>query len=274
MCYHSPMYGAQELRSLFALLWQRYTSMTPAAVRINRLLEARGENIINDHIALRTFDRELVGIESLDRAFVAGGYEPVQHYEFPSRKLVATHYEHPEAGMPKVFISALLLDEMSNPARELVDGLLAKVERGRLARWDFAASGRLWPLSYSDYQTLQEQSDYAAWVAAFGFCANHFTISVNDLKTFDSLADLNSFLTESGVRLSEIGGQIKGSPSDLLLQSSTMAEAIQVDFDDQSCAIPSGYYEFAYRYHKPSGERFQGFVPESAHHLFDSTTTT
>ena len=38
--------------------------------------------------------------------------------------------------------------------------------------------------------------------------------------------------------------------------------------------IPSCYYEFARRYPLPSGEVFQGFVPESADTIFESTDVT
>ena len=71
------------LDQLFGALWRDYLVMTPVAARVHELLTARGETILNDHIALRTFDLDGIGIESLDRAFVTAGYEPVENYEFP-----------------------------------------------------------------------------------------------------------------------------------------------------------------------------------------------
>ena len=53
---------------------------------------------------------------------------------------------------------------------------------------------------------------------------------------------------------------VKGTPADRLEQSSTLADAIEVEFSDRTAKIPSCYYEFARRYPLPSGELFQGFV--------------
>src|SRR5690606_11489036 len=40
----------------FAELWDGYRAIAPQAARIHALLEARGERLVNDHVALRTFD--------------------------------------------------------------------------------------------------------------------------------------------------------------------------------------------------------------------------
>src|SRR6476619_3578728 len=43
------------LQDLFERLWKDYSALNPQAGRIHALLEARGETILNDHIAFRTF---------------------------------------------------------------------------------------------------------------------------------------------------------------------------------------------------------------------------
>jgi hypothetical protein len=255
---------------LFQLLWQDYVAITPQAQKVSALLQGRGETIVNDHIALRTFADERVDIEVLDRAFVEAGYEPIDSYEFKEKKLVACHYEHPDAGRPKVFISALLLDECSSSLRDTVATLLDQLPVGLQADWRFSVSGRRWSIDHSVYQRLLEESPYAAWLAAFGFRANHFTVAAHRLTTVDSLAALNDLLIAEGFSLNETGGVIKGSPEVGLEQSSTLAEAISVQFRDGSFELPSCYYEFAYR-HVLHGELFQGFVADSATHLFTST---
>lgn len=261
----------EVIEELFQLLWADYTAMTPQAERVSALLQARGEALVNDHIALRTFAHDAVDIEVVDRVFVDAGYEPIDSYEFPDKKLIACHYEHPLADMPKVFISALLLDECSTQLREAVHRMLNELPVGIQSDARFVCSGRAWALDYSTYQRLLEESQYAAWLAAFGFRANHFTVAVHKLRTVTSLAELNGLLLGEGFVLNEVGGAIKGSPVVGLEQSSTMADAVEVPFADGSHPIPSCYYEFAYRHRLENGELYQGFVTESARHLFEST---
>jgi hypothetical protein len=259
------------LDDLFARLWTDYAAITPAAARIHALLAARGERIVNDHIALRTFDRPAVEIEAIDRAFVDAGYRPADDYDFPDKKLTAYHYEHPSGALPKVFISALRVDACSPELGRIVDELLGHVRPGAVAEPWFVASGRPWPIARATYDRLRAESEYAAWVAAFGFRANHFTISVNHLTSFDGLAALDDFLEGEGFRLNQAGGRIKGTPADLLEQSSTMADEVEVGFADGPATVPSCYYEFARRYPRADGTLFQGFVTGSADKLFEST---
>jgi len=262
------------VHDLFEVLWRDYLGVTPQASQIADLLRARGEVLANDHIALRTFAHDRVDIESLDRAFVDGGYQPIESYDFAEKKLLAYHYEHAEPGMPKVFISALLLDECSQKLRDVAHGLVGQIPTGLEADWRFASSGRTWSLDYKTYQGLLEESQYAAWLAAFGFRANHFTVAAHTLKTVSSLAELNALIVAEGLPLNATGGVIKGSPEVGLEQSSTMAASIDVNFGGEVVAIPSCYYEFAYRHPMKNGELFQGFVADSATNIFTSTNAS
>lgn len=259
------------VHNLFEVLWRDYLAMTPQAEQVAQLLTKRGDVIINDHIALRTFAHDRVDIEVLDRAFVDGGYEPIESYEFKDKHLVACHYEHAEPGMPKVFISSLLVDECSQSLRDIAHSLVGQIPKGLEADWRFAASGRTWPMDSKTYRALLEESQYAAWLAAFGYVANHFTIAAHKLKTVTSLTELNDVLIAAGLPLNETGGLIKGSPAVGLEQSSTMAASINVKFSDCEESIPSCYYEFAYRHPKADGSLFQGFIADSATNLFTST---
>jgi hypothetical protein len=259
------------MNELFERLWADYAAITPQAARIHALLRGRGETVRNDHIALRAFDLPGADIEALDRAFVAGGYRAAESYEFPDKHLHAYHYEHAEAGRPKLFISALDVGALSQEAQAIVRGLVAQMTPGASAGPWFAVSGRRWEVDHAAVERLRAESEYAAWLAVFGFRANHFTVDVNALTTFTSLEELNRFLQDSGFRMNESGGLIKGTPADLLEQSSTLADEIEVQLADGPRVLPSCYYEFARRYPLPDGRLFQGFIPGSATRLFEST---
>ena len=72
--------------------------------------------------------------------------------------------------------------------------------------------------------------------------------------------------------MNHLGGLIKGSPSVMLEQSSTLADRISFDFSCGICTeIPSCFYEFAYRHTQPDGRLFQGFVTNNAKDIFEST---
>ena len=61
-------------------------------------------------------------------------------------------------------------------------------------------------------------------------------------------------------------------PEDLLVQASTLADSVSFTFaDGQQQAVPSCFYEFAHRFADRSGELFQGFVPNNANTIFEST---
>jgi hypothetical protein len=271
---------------LLDALWRDYVASTPQAEKIHALLAARGETIRNDHVALRTFGSALpgehgpaapdIGVTTLARVFEKHGWiaQP-DTYTFPEKHLRARYWRHPDGALPKVFISELVLAEMSPAVRRCVAALVAQLPTEIGARDDLPWIGRPWRVTHADYLALLAESEYAAWVAAFGFRVNHFTVDVNALSTFPDLAALNAFLVEHGFRLNDAGGTIKGTPVDRLEQSSTMADSIEVTFatetGDTTVRVPSCYYEFARRYPLPSGELFQGFVPTSADKIFEST---
>ncbi len=254
---------------LFEALWQQYCAVTPSAAAIHQLL-GQGLPLVNDHIALRTFAAEPLGLNNLAQAFIDCGYVAKGEYHFEAKKLYARHFEHPDAGAPKVFISELLVAQCSPTLQQIVAGLLQQLPASLpldLLPW----AGRLWQLSQAEYQTLAAESEYAAWLAAWGFRANHFTVSVNALAGQPTLAQVNQRLQQAGFRLNCSGGEIKGSAQACLEQSSTLADRVEVEFSDGRLEIPGCFYEFARRYPLPSGELYSGFVAASADKIFEST---
>jgi hypothetical protein len=258
---------------IFDNLWQQYIQINPQAKQIHKLLEQRGEKVINDHIALRTFNTEKLGIINVANPFLDNGYKVIEEYDFTQKKLNAVHLEHQlDANLPKVFISELRTELFSDDLQQIIAGIDAQIPKINVMEDSFITSGRTWNLTFEDYIKLLRESEYAAWTAAFGYRANHFTVSLNHLTTFFNLQDLNDFLLENDFSLNQIGGLIKGTPEQYLEQSSTLAAPVTVEFDHSTHVIPGCFYEFAKRYPmSDSGRLYQGFIAASADKIFEST---
>ena len=265
-----------NVSELFAGLWQNYLAITPSANKIHALLAAKTgtTNIVNDHIALRTFDIEKVNLHKLAAHFLSLGYEQQGDYDFTAKKLTAVHLEHPNTAIPKVFISELRVAQLSEQASSIIHKLVAQVDEDAVKANNFLYSGTHWQASSDDYKTLLAESEYAAWMLAWGYRANHFTVSINHLNRFTELTDVNEMLKDAGFSLNISGGEIKGGEDVCLAQSSTMADNASVSFTDKTMTIPSCFYEFAQRYKTPNGELYQGFVAASADKIFESTNAS
>ena len=262
-----------DINQLFDNLWNDYIEMTPSAEPVRQLL-SRGETIINDHIALRTFNIEKVNLKVLAAHFESLGYVDSGDYHFEAKNLKAKHFEHPDATQPKVFISELLVEEFSPELQDTIKGLVEQIDVAATKADDFLYSGRHWQLDSKTYEALLAESEYAAWVAAFGYRANHFTISINHLPGYSNILDVNETLKQGDFVLNSAGGEVKGSAEVLLEQSSTMADRISVSFTDAEKEIPSCFYEFALRYPKADGSIYTGFVAASADKIFESTNVS
>lgn len=259
-------------QALFDKLWEDFNQrLCPSSHQIHAMLK-QNTPLINDHIALRTFDCSPVDMSVLAQPFIDLGYQKGGDYRFKAKKLVAEHYQHPDSSLPKVFISQLVLAECSDELRSIVSRLVAQIDSNKLTNRAFLYGGKLWDLSYEDYSILAKESEYASWVAAHGYGANHFTVSVNQLAQFDQVSEVNEFLKAAKFLINSSGGEVKGSPQVLLEQSSTMADKVEVDFTDSKQLIPGGFYEFAKRYPLPDGSLYQGFVEASADKIFESTS--
>lgn len=261
-----------SIENLFAALWQDYLAITPSAEKVHALLGAEQQQVIvNDHVAFRTFALPKTQLKTLAQHFEALGYEACGEYNFTSKKVSAKHYQHPSGEHPKVFISELRVNELSATAQAIIAKLVEQMDGASVQQENFLYSGRHWQLNSSDYKTLQAESEYASWLAAWGFRANHFTVSVNHLQQYSELADVNDKLIQAGFIMNSSGGVIKGGPDVYLAQSSTMADKVAHQFSDTTLTIPSCFYEFAQRYTMPNGELYQGFVEASADKIFEST---
>ncbi len=258
---------------IFNHLWVDYIEQNPHAKRVYDLLVEEGEEVLNDHIAFRTFNDKRININVLSKVFILNGYEEKGNYTFETKHLFAKHFEHKtDEHAPRVFISELILEEFSFELQNNIKKIINAIPQGKLFSDDLIYSGNIWGnISYETYNTLRKESEYAAWVYVFGYCANHFTVNVNKLKKFNSIEKVNSFLKNKGFLINDSEGEIKGTPEELLEQSSIRSGLIKVNFNEGPFEIPSCYYEFAKRYPDLTGSFYSGFIAKSADKIFEST---
>jgi len=279
-------------------LMRRYRSRVPEVGGIVQAMIADGviekeEEIENDHIAFRTLGVPFLGIASLEKVFLQLGWVRRDAYHFPAKKLDAYWYAPPEPRFPRIFLSELRVDDLSSGTQELIrrytGGLshdpVDAVDLGDAKAIDHFLHSSSWELpGLDDYEALQAESEYAAWVIYNRYYLNHFTISVHNLKTgYNTVALFNEFLQRHGFRLNDSGGKIKTSPDGLLLQSSTVAGMVQAAFaGGVKKMIPGSYVEFAERRVLPEfagwpadrigrEQRREGFEAGNADKIFEST---
>jgi hypothetical protein len=256
--------------TFFKPLWNEYIQITPQAKKIKSLFEKQLESPKNDHVAVRTFNLEGINLNAFTELLSTLGFEPKGQYFFAKKNLKAIHLEHPNKDIPKIFISEYLLENAPENIGPLIQSL--KIEESSFLKIEDLKAWRPWDISFSTYKEIAKHSEYAAWVYAFGIRANHFTVAVHELKRFHSMAEINHLIKDAGFFLNTSGGEVKGSREQYLEQSSTLAENIDWEFLEGTESIPSCYYEFAFRYKMPNGELYQGFVPDSADKIFESTS--
>ncbi len=286
-------------------LMRRYRERVPDVERIisaliERQVIASPEDIANDHVAFRTIGVEHLGIASLEKIFLAYGYTRRDKYRFDAKKLDAYWYAPPEEHYPRIFISELCVDELSEDAQQIIRGYTGRVQSDpvdqiALDKWqqvDKFLHSSLWELlTWDHYQRLLRESEYAAWALYNRYYLNHFTISVHDLPdSYNTVESFNSFLESIGVTLNDSGGKIKVSPDGLLKQSSTVAQVIESEFrlgKDQieKHPISGSYVEFAERLPLAQhtdlpkekitrSHRRDGFEAGNADRIFESTYTS
>lgn len=257
---------------------------------------ARPEDIENDHIAFRTMGVPQLGLRSFEKIFLHYGYQRRDSYHFPAKKLDAFWYSPPEPRFPRIFVSELRIQDLSEEAQRIITSYTDEVTHDPVddidlddgAQVDAFLHRALWRLpTWADYQRLAEESEYAAWVIYNRYYLNHFTVSIHNLpEGYDSIASFNAFLERNGFKLNDSGGKIKVSPDGKLLQSSTVAEMIEATFaGGEKHMISGSYVEFAERKpldafaHLPKAQitremRREGFEAGNADKIFESTYST
>lgn len=286
------------LEQVLGGLMRRYQERVPDVGAIGKAMVAEGiipgaDAIENDHIAFRTMGVPQLGIASLERIFLHYGYERRDRYDFAAKKLNAFWYAPPRPDLPRIFISELRVPDLSPEAQAIITGYTDEVRRDPVdeldlddwAQVDAFLHRGLWRLpTWADYARLAEESEYAAWVIYNRYYLNHFTVTIHNLPAgYNTIADFNAFLERNGFKLNDAGGKIKTSPDGKLLQSSTVAEMIDVTFaEGDTHRISGSYVEFAERRpldefaHLPPEQltreqRREGFEAGNADKIFEST---
>ena len=80
-----------SIQNVLENMWQDYWVLNPGARRVVNTLLAEGASIVNDHIALRTFNIGVVVLDECAKPFLAMGYEEKGEYFFEAKKLRAKH---------------------------------------------------------------------------------------------------------------------------------------------------------------------------------------
>jgi hypothetical protein len=282
------------------MLFERYQDKVPAVKKITQAMIERGvvntqDEIVNDHIAFRTLGVANLGIQSFEKIFLHHGYTKRDYYYFEGKKLNAYWYAPPTEAYPRIFMSELVVDQLSVKAQQIIHKYTTHIQadpvnslnldNGQQIGEFFHQS--LWQLpAKQDYIDLLEESEYAAWVIYNRYYLNHYTISVHALKDgYNTLAQFDDFVEELGIKLNTSGGKIKISEDGLLRQSSTVAEMQDAVFaNGETMGIAGSYVEFAERLVLPefaylpkeqiqTKHRRNGFETNNADKIFESTYT-
>lgn len=299
------------LRHLLKNLWQEYQQrVSYAQVYQQMILEAGGE-VANDHIAFRSLRHSIqhsqetihLGIDYLGKLFEAFGYEVAGELAFSEQQLFARYYQHPEQenfGLPKLFISELVLDNFpENISKEIIktveknleislsplELLQAEINRGidteTIALTLQKLFTRPWhPPTKSVVESVNQVSQYGAWTLLHGYAVNHFTGYINRHHTsqYPDIETTAEALAKRGVPMK---AEIEGSRGSGLRQTSTQAVIEKVPVWDeknhQIIHIPwtYAYYEIAERNQieitPGNWVLFAGFLDSQAKNLFKMT---
>jgi hypothetical protein len=279
------------LESLFDIYSNRVPDVkkiTSALIKSNII--SNQSEIVNDHIAFRTMGVEFLGIQSLEKIFLHHGYVKKDFYSFKTKKLNAFWYSNSDENMPRIFISELKVNDLSENSRRIISKYTDQVTEDPVDKLDLSnanevisfLSNPLWSLpSLNDFNDLLKETEYGSWVIYNRYYLNHYTISVHELiDQYNTLEKFNAFVTKIGIKLNDSGGVIKESKDGLLLQSSSVANKVKANFTEGSSLISGSYVEFAERKILPKYSnvseikpihRRDGFETSNADKIFEST---
>ena len=117
---------AKEItKVLLDRLWEQYINRVHYAKKYVELVTQKGGKIVNDHIALRTFNtntgEQPGGIKAIKHILDCLEYKPAMNYNFAKKRLNAVHFEHPDSMFPKIFVSQLEVDLLPDWAQKIIN---------------------------------------------------------------------------------------------------------------------------------------------------------
>eukprot|EP01018_Ginkgo_biloba_P010542 Gb_15393 [translate_table: standard] len=288
------------LRSVLASMEKIYISKNPTVSAVLDLVHAYDSgHVCYDHFAFRTFGVDGYGINAIAQFFLDFGYVTREELRFPAKKLRALWFSPPDhhfacngegvnGPLPRIFVSELLVDQLSPEAQAIIKKYTGCSAGGNKYAALASVLGSLpWPTPlFSDYQCLARESEYAAWTLVNGYALNHLTISVHRLKSdVRKIEKFNQLIQDNKFKLNTEGGVLKVSPDGRLLQSSTAADSMLFHFAEGTTeSVPASYIEFAERLVLPEYEslpndkilelhRRDGFEVGNADKIFESTSS-
>ncbi|KAL9645385.1 hypothetical protein ABK040_002584 [Willaertia magna] len=264
-------------------LWKEYLIRVPYARKYVDINYTLGGNVVNDHIALRTFHIEPTnsskknnvawgGVKSLARVLKPFGYKDKGDYLFKDTHLYAQHFEFPEdQDVPKIFISQLEVQKLSKKNQKIIKEILidAKdpLDRDALRLLDIVERNqselkdlekkylsqsllnvfkRQWSIPYEkDVLELNKESQYAAWTAIHGWSVNHFTAYINrqNISKLKTIEDTIDYL-EKECKIPMKKGGIVGPQK--LRQTATAAVTEKVLLRDENNELVERDWSYAY----------------------------
>ena len=90
----------KELDLFLDKLWSQYTSYTPSAEKISKLF---GEEVINDHIAFRTFNLSHCNVAKQKEFLEQFGYKFGGDYFFEQKRLKAIPVSYTHLTLPTIY---------------------------------------------------------------------------------------------------------------------------------------------------------------------------
>lgn len=296
------------IQLLIGKLWEQFVERVPNARKYLELVNEKGGNIVIDHIAFRTFNthtgEQPEGIRAIKHILNFLGYLPVTKYKFPKKKLNATHFEHPNEKLPKIFVSQLEVSELPGWAESVINDtvhntyyllsdrsleLLRILEENKELpneAADYLVDDiaqyfrRPWNIPLKeDVLKINDVSQFGAWVLIHGNAVNHFAVSINgqNIKEWPDLDLTCKALRDSGIPMKVT---IEGETGSMLRQAATLASKEEVDVKAET-VFEKMFWTYAYlelterNYIDVGGERklFSGFLAEQANHFFNLTET-
>ena len=195
-------------------LFSTYCERVPDVKKITNAMVLKNivsnqSEIINDHIAFRTMGVENLGIKSFEKIFLHHGYKKKDYYFFKGKKLNAFWYSHPGKNMPRIFISELIVDDLSENSQKIIRSYTDQVKKDPVDQINLDnareiinfLSNPLWSLpTLNDYNELLKETEYGSWVIYNRYYLNHYTISVHELnENYNTLEKFNNFLLSIGI---------------------------------------------------------------------------
>ena len=185
----------ENLDIIFETLFTPYKTRVQDVVKIHKAMIEKNmisseKDIINDHIAFRSLGVPNLGIASLEKIFLHYGYEKKDHYYFEQKKLDAYWYSPPQSKYPRIFISELRVKDLPEQTQSIIWNYTKDITVDPIDELDLDDAesvgaffeNPLWKLpTLADYESLQQQSEYAAWVIYNSYYLNHYTISIHEL---------------------------------------------------------------------------------------------